>query len=51
MNSPRNTPKMGPAARLHFITSHYTKCGSGFIVTKGGDGTIHCCGEPMEQKR
>ena len=27
------------------------KCGSEFIVTKGGDGTIVCCGKPMEQKK
>ena len=28
-----------------------TKCGSEFIVTKAGDGEIHCCGQPMEQKK
>ncbi|MFC1872586.1 desulfoferrodoxin [Chloroflexota bacterium] len=27
------------------------KCGSEFIVTKGGEGTIICCGQPMEQKK
>ena len=27
------------------------KCGSEFIVTKGGTGTITCCGQPMEQKK
>ncbi len=27
------------------------KCGSEFIVTKGGAGTITCCGQPMEQKK
>jgi len=25
-------------------------CGSEFIVTKGGNGTLHCCGQPMTQK-
>ena len=28
-----------------------TKCGSEFIVTKGGEGTLNCCGQPMELKR
>jgi len=27
------------------------KCGSEFIVTKAGDGTLSCCGEPMELKK
>jgi hypothetical protein len=27
------------------------KCGSEFIVTKGGDGTIACCDQPMELKK
>ena len=26
-------------------------CGSEFIVTKGGDGTLHCCGEPMSPRQ
>lgn len=24
------------------------KCGSVFIVTKGGEGTITCCGQALE---
>ena len=28
-----------------------TKCGAEFIVTKSGEGTVHCCGQPMEQKK
>ena len=24
-----------------------TKCGTEFIVTRGGDGTIFCCNQPM----
>ncbi len=28
-----------------------TKCGSEMIITKGGSGTITCCGQPMEQKK
>jgi desulfoferrodoxin-like iron-binding protein len=28
-----------------------TKCGSEFIVTKAGTGTINCCKQPMEQKK
>jgi len=27
------------------------KCGSQVIVTKGGNGTIKCCGVAMEQKK
>jgi molybdopterin biosynthesis enzyme MoaB len=27
------------------------KCGSQVIVTKGGTGTIKCCGGAMEQKK
>lgn len=28
-----------------------TKCGAEFIVTKSGNGTIHCDGQPMELKK
>jgi len=28
-----------------------TKCGSEFIVTKGGGGAVQCCSQPMEQKK
>ncbi|MFC2067375.1 hypothetical protein ACFLUO_10105 [Chloroflexota bacterium] len=27
------------------------KCDSEFIVTKGGGGTVCCCGQPMELKK
>jgi len=27
------------------------KCNTEMIVTKGGDGSLSCCGEPMEQKQ
>jgi desulfoferrodoxin-like iron-binding protein len=27
------------------------KCGSEFIVTSGGQGTIKCCGQPMTLKK
>ena len=27
-----------------------SKCGSEFIVTRGGDGSIQCCQQPMELK-
>jgi len=26
-------------------------CGSEFIVTKGGNGTLQCCGQPMDLKQ
>jgi transposase-like protein len=26
------------------------KCGAEFIVTRGGNGTVRCCGQPMELK-
>ncbi len=26
------------------------QCNSEFIVTKGGDGAMVCCGQPMGQK-
>ena len=26
------------------------KCNSEMIVTKGGDGALSCCGQPMQQK-
>jgi len=26
-------------------------CGSQVIVTKGGTGTMKCCGAPLEQKK
>jgi desulfoferrodoxin-like iron-binding protein len=28
-----------------------TKCGAEYIVTRGGEGTLVCCGQPMEQKK
>ncbi len=28
-----------------------TECGAEFIVTRGGDGTVCCCGKPMEPKK
>ncbi|MBL7211525.1 MAG: desulfoferrodoxin [Desulfobacteraceae bacterium] len=27
------------------------KCGATYIVTRGGDGKIICCGQPMEIKK
>jgi len=27
------------------------KCGAEFIVTRGGKGTLYCCGQPMELKK
>ncbi len=30
---------------------HCTKCGAELIVTKGGNGAVKCCGQPMEQKK
>lgn len=27
-----------------------TKCGSEFIVTRGGNGAVMCCGQPMTKK-
>ncbi len=27
-----------------------TKCGSEMIVTKGGDGELQCCQQPMQLK-
>lgn len=28
-----------------------TKCGSEFIVTKGGAGAMKCCSQPVEIKK
>jgi len=30
---------------------HCAKCGAEIIITKGGNGTIMCHGQPMEQKK
>jgi len=27
------------------------KCGAEVIITRGGTGTIHCCDQPMEEKK
>ena len=27
------------------------KCGAEVIVTRGGNGTVKCCNQPMEQKK
>jgi desulfoferrodoxin-like iron-binding protein len=27
------------------------KCGGELIVTRGGNGTLTCCGQPMELKK
>jgi desulfoferrodoxin-like iron-binding protein len=26
------------------------KCGAKVIVTKSGNGTVHCCNQPMKQE-
>ncbi|MBK9364487.1 MAG: desulfoferrodoxin [Rubrivivax sp.] len=26
------------------------KCGAAFIVTRGGQGTVSCCGQPVQPK-
>lgn len=31
-----------------YVCKHW---GSEFIVTKGGDGTLYCCGQPMSLKQ
>lgn len=28
-----------------------TECNNEVIVTRGGDGTLQCCGKPMELKK
>ena len=28
-----------------------TKCGAEFIVTRGGEGKLECCGQAMELKK
>ncbi|MDO8687400.1 MAG: hypothetical protein Q7K41_02295 [Dehalococcoidales bacterium] len=28
-----------------------SKCGAEAMVTRGGTGTVHCCNQPMEQKK
>jgi len=28
-----------------------SKCGSEFVVTKGGEGSLKCCGQVMELKK
>ena len=28
-----------------------TKCGAEFIATRGGDGQLQCCDQPMEPKK
>lgn len=28
-----------------------SECGAEFIVTRGGDGEMHCCGKKMEIKK
>jgi len=28
-----------------------TKCGAEMIVTKGGEGAVSCCDQPMQQKQ
>ena len=28
-----------------------TKCGAQVIVTRAGEGTVNCCGQPMEQNK
>ena len=28
-----------------------TKCGAEYIVTRGGEGALSCCGQPMDQKK
>ena len=38
-------------SKLSQTSVYCPKCGSEFIVTRGGEGTVTCCGQPMEQKK
>ncbi len=46
--------KDGKAVRMaNQIGKRYicTKCGSEFVVTRGGEGSLKCCGQPVELKK
>ena len=50
----KNFPHGGSSIKMaNEIGKRYRcpKCGSEFIVTRGGEGTIRCCGQPMELKK
>ncbi|MFQ5924744.1 MAG: hypothetical protein ACE5IE_01935 [Dehalococcoidia bacterium] len=45
--------KEGDATLANQLGKRYfcEKCGSEMIVTKGGEGNLHCCGQPMTMKK
>jgi desulfoferrodoxin-like iron-binding protein len=45
---PENSRKMANQLGKVYICG---KCGSQVIVTKGGTGTLKCCGDSMDQKK
>ena len=45
--SPKGTKQMANQTGKRYFCE---KCGSEFIVTKGGDGAVNCCSQPMVQK-
>ena len=44
---------MGVSALANQVGKRYqcSKCGTEMIVTKGGEGQLICCSQPMEQKQ
>ena len=45
---PDNVTEMGNEAGKRLRCE---SCGAEIVVTKGGEGTVMCCGKPMEPKQ
>ena len=52
-NESFRAPQGGHGTMANQVGKRYVckKCGAEFIVTRKGDGTIACCGQPMELKK
>jgi hypothetical protein len=52
MTRPAGSTANGEESVANQVGKRYqcTKCNSEMIVTKGGDGALSCCGQPMQQK-
>jgi ribosomal protein L37AE/L43A len=44
----RSKKRMATQVGKRFVCK---KCGAEVIVTRGGNGVVHCCGQPMELKK
>lgn len=52
-NQQKTVPTAAPQKKVTSVGKRFmcTKCGFEFIVTRGGSGSIRCCGESVVPKK